>query len=127
MYRWMPGSTCSNACSTIIGEQWFMAEFRHYRAFVEIAVRGSFTAGAQAPHVTQSTISEQTAGLEKELGTRLFDRGRHGACLTKSAQRQLESAQQLLRMCRPRPPHRIRPFRHPPPRRRNRPATALLP
>ena len=68
MYRWMPGSTYSIACSTIIGEQWFMAEFRHYRAFVEIAVRGSFTAGAQAPHVTHSTISEQIAGLEKGTG-----------------------------------------------------------
>ena len=45
-----------------------MAEFRHYRAFVEIAVRGSFTASAQAPHVTQSTISEQIAGLEKGTG-----------------------------------------------------------
>lgn len=75
-----------------------MAEFRHFRAFVEIAARGSFTAGADALHLTQSTISEQIAALEKELGTRLFDRGRHGAHLTESGRRLLEPAQRLLRM-----------------------------
>ena len=75
-----------------------MAEFRHFRAFVEIAARGSFTAGADALRLTQSTISEQIAALEKELGTRLFERGRHGAQLTESGGRLLEPAQRLLRM-----------------------------
>lgn len=75
-----------------------MVEFRHYRAFVEIAARGSFTAAAEALFITQSTISEQVAILERALETRLFERGRHGARLTASGRQLLEPVQRMLRM-----------------------------
>ncbi len=74
-----------------------MAELRHYRYFVEVATRGSFTAAAHSLHITQSAISEQIASLERELGCKLFERGRHGARLTACGERLLERAQGLLR------------------------------
>lgn len=40
-----------------------------------VADAGSFTAAAQALHVSQSGISAQVARLESELGLRLFERG----------------------------------------------------
>ncbi len=75
-----------------------MAELRHYRYFVEVATRGSFTAAAHSLHLTQSAVSEQIAALERELGCRLFDRGRHGASLTDCGERILERAHRLLRL-----------------------------
>lgn len=75
-----------------------MAELRHYRYFVEVATRGSFTAAAHSLHITQSAVSEQIAALERELGCRLFDRGRHGARLTQCGERLLEGAESLLRL-----------------------------
>jgi DNA-binding transcriptional LysR family regulator len=47
--------------------------------------------------VSQSALSEQIANLERELGCRLFVRGRQGAKLTPNGARLLEDAQGLLR------------------------------
>jgi DNA-binding transcriptional LysR family regulator len=74
-----------------------VAELRHYRYFVEIARRGSFTAASATLHVTQSALSEQIRHLERELGCVLFDRGRHGAKLTTAGESLLPQAEQLLR------------------------------
>jgi DNA-binding transcriptional LysR family regulator len=74
-----------------------VAELRHYRYFVEIARRGSFTAASSSLHVTQSALSEQIMDLERELGCKLFDRGRHGARLTSNGEHLLAQAEQLLR------------------------------
>jgi DNA-binding transcriptional LysR family regulator len=74
-----------------------VAELRHYRYFVEIARRGSFTAASSSLHVTQSALSEQIMDLERELGCKLFDRGRHGARLTSNGEHLLGQAEQLLR------------------------------
>ncbi|WP_283137980.1 LysR family transcriptional regulator [Rhizohabitans arisaemae] len=73
-----------------------MAELRHYRYFVEIAQRGSFTAAAASLHVTQSALSEQILMLERQLGCRLFDRGRHGARLTAHGEALFDQAMMLL-------------------------------
>lgn len=73
-----------------------MAELRHYRYFVEIARRGSYTAASSALHITQSALSEQILDMERELGCRLFDRGRHGARLTPHGERLLPRAESLL-------------------------------
>lgn len=75
-----------------------MAELRHYRYFVEIARRGSFTAASASLHVTQSALSEQILHMERELGCTLFDRGRHGASLTPHGEALIGQAEQLLRM-----------------------------
>lgn len=75
---------------------WPMAELRHYRYFVEIARRGSYTAASAALHITQSALSEQILDMERELGCRLFDRGRHGAALTPQGEHLLPRAESLL-------------------------------
>lgn len=73
-----------------------MAELRHYRYFVEIAQRGSFTAASAALHVTQSALSEQILLLERQLGCKLFERGRHGARLTVHGEALFDQAMLLL-------------------------------
>ena len=45
------------------------------RAFEAVARRLSFRAAAEELHLTQPAISRQIAGLEEEVGTRLFVRG----------------------------------------------------
>jgi DNA-binding transcriptional LysR family regulator len=52
--------------------------------FVAIAGAGSFSKGAEKSAITQSTASQHILALEKELGVRLFDRGREGALLTEA-------------------------------------------
>src|SRR5512138_1161175 len=44
------------------------------RVFEAAARLGSFTRAAGELHVTQSAVSHQVCGLEKELGTLLFER-----------------------------------------------------
>lgn len=52
----------------------------HQLRYVDLVAREeSFTAAAARAQVSQSALSTQVAKLEKELGHRLFDRGRHGA------------------------------------------------
>ncbi len=96
----------------------WMAELRHYRYFVEIAQRGSFTAASAALHVTQSALSEQILLLERHLGCRLFDRGRHGARLTVHGEALFDQAMLLLSVAneleqsaRSRQRHRGQPLR----------------
>jgi DNA-binding transcriptional LysR family regulator len=52
--------------------------------FVAIAEAGSFSKGAEKSAITQSTASQHILALERELGVRLFDRGREGALLTEA-------------------------------------------
>lgn len=52
-----------------------------FRSFVAVAEARSFSRAARAMHSTQPTLSRQIARLERELGTRLFERyGRHVEC-----------------------------------------------
>ncbi|TQK71822.1 LysR family transcriptional regulator [Nocardioides sp. SLBN-35] len=60
-------------------------EVHQLRYAVAVADEGSFTAAAQALHVTQSGVSAQVALLERELGTRLFDRTPKGTRVAPSA------------------------------------------
>ena len=43
-------------------------------AFLMVAEHGSFSAAAEALHLTQPAVSKRVAALESRLGTRLFDR-----------------------------------------------------
>ncbi len=61
-------------------------EVHQLRYFLSVAQSGSFTAAAEACHVSQPSLSAQIAKLESELGGALFDRGRHGARLTQSGE-----------------------------------------
>ena len=74
-----------------------MAELRHYRYFVEIARRGTFTAAAEALNMTQSALSEQILQLERECGSLLFHRRHTGITLTPAGEYLLEQAETLLK------------------------------
>ena len=50
-------------------------EVHQLRYAVAVADAGSFTAAAQALHLSQSGVSAQVARLERELGLDLFERG----------------------------------------------------
>jgi DNA-binding transcriptional LysR family regulator len=73
-----------------------MAELRHYRYFVEIAKRGTFTAAAEALNMTQSALSEQILQLERECGSMLFNRRHSGTTLTPAGEYLLHQAEALL-------------------------------
>ena len=67
------------------------------RTFLAVASSGNFVAAASRLHITQSTVSARIQTLETTLGTRLFERGRHGATLTASGKRFMRHARILVR------------------------------
>ena len=67
------------------------------RTFLAVAASGNFVAAASRLHITQSTVSARIQTLETMLGTRLFERGRHGATLTASGKRFMRHARILVR------------------------------
>ncbi|MEV3990550.1 LysR family transcriptional regulator [Streptomyces sp. NPDC049837] len=69
---------------------------RLLRTFTTLARTGSFTAAAAELHVAQSTVTVHIRTLERELGTRLFDRLPTGALLTDSGRRVLVDAENVL-------------------------------
>jgi DNA-binding transcriptional LysR family regulator len=72
-------------------------EIHQLRYFLAICQSGSFTAAAQASHVSQPSLSLQLAKLEAELGGPLFERGRKGARLTERGERFRPRATEALR------------------------------
>jgi DNA-binding transcriptional LysR family regulator len=72
-------------------------EIRQLRAFVAIAEMGTFTAGAEKVHVTQSAISMQIRQLEAETGVQLFVRAPRRVLLTEAGERMLAHARNILR------------------------------
>src|ERR671931_1777252 len=59
-----------------------MLDVRRMRVLREVAVRGSFSAAAEALSFTQSAVSQQIAALEREAGTTLVQRSARGVKLT---------------------------------------------
>jgi DNA-binding transcriptional LysR family regulator len=66
------------------------------RVFRAVAAAGSFGRGAARLHLSQPTVSDRMARLERDLGVRLFLRGARGARLTQAGQRLLPYAQRCL-------------------------------
>src|SRR5437879_5205710 len=52
-------------------------------AFVAVADQRGYGNAARELHITQPALTKQIQALERELGGRLFTRGRHGATLTE--------------------------------------------
>lgn len=71
-------------------------ELRHLRYFSAVAELGSFTAAARRLHVAQSSVSEQIADLEHELGGALLDRTGRQIRLTPMGSVFLEEARKTL-------------------------------
>jgi DNA-binding transcriptional LysR family regulator len=63
-----------------------MLDLRRLRVLREVAVRGSFSAAAEALHVSQSAVSQQIATLEAEAGAPLLVRLRGGPVLTDAGE-----------------------------------------
>lgn len=72
---------------------------KQLEVFVAIAETGGFSSGAEKAGITQSTASQHILSLEKELGIRLFDRGREGALLTEAGKLFFSRAGKILSDC----------------------------
>lgn len=69
---------------------------RQLEVFIAVADSKSFSKGAEAAFITQSTVSQTICALEEEFGIRLFDRTGKGALLTEGGKVLLERARRLL-------------------------------
>ena len=69
---------------------------RQLRAFVLVVQKGSFTAAAQAMHLTQSALSLLVRELESALGARLIDRTTRRVSATAVGQEFYANAQRIL-------------------------------
>ena len=67
------------------------------QTFLHVVAIGNFFGAAKKLHVTQSTVSARIQNLERQLGARLFNRGKQGASLTAAGQRFVRHAQTLVR------------------------------
>jgi DNA-binding transcriptional LysR family regulator len=71
-------------------------ELRQLEYFLAVVEEGSFTSAAARLYMGQSSLSASLLGLERELGTELFTRGRRGAELTDAGRALLEPARAAL-------------------------------
>lgn len=71
-------------------------EIHQIRALDAIVSKGSYLAAAAHLDQSQSSLSHAIAALENELGTRLLERGRHGAKPTEAGRRVLPHIRQIL-------------------------------
>ncbi len=68
----------------------------HLKLFVAIAETGSFSRAAERMSLTQSTISQHLASLEREIDARLLDRTSKGAVLTAAGKLFLRHARRVI-------------------------------
>jgi DNA-binding transcriptional LysR family regulator len=73
-----------------------MLDVRRMRVLREVAVRGSFSAAADALSFTQSAVSQQIAALEREAGTTLVQRSARGVKLTEAGEAVVRHAEAIM-------------------------------
>lgn len=71
-------------------------DLANLNAFLAIAETGSFSEAAERLHLTQPAVSKRIAGLEQQLGVRLFDRLGRETGLTEAGRALLPRAYQIL-------------------------------
>lgn len=69
---------------------------KQLEVFIKVAESGSFSKGADAAFITQSTVSQHISALENEFGLKLLDRTGKGALLTEGGKLLLERARRLV-------------------------------
>ena len=75
-------------------------ELRVLEYYLALTREGSVSAAAEALHVSQPTLSRQLIDLEHELGTTLFERGRHGITLTEDGMLLRRRASEIVDLAR---------------------------
>jgi DNA-binding transcriptional LysR family regulator len=73
-----------------------MLDVRRMRVLREVALRGSFSAAAEALSFTQSAVSQQVAALEREAGAVLVERSARGVRLTDAGEAVVRHAEGIL-------------------------------
>ena len=73
-------------------------EFRVLRYFLTVAREASITGAANSLHLTQPTLSRQLQDLEKELGQKLFIRGKSKITLTPEGMMLRKRAEEIVDM-----------------------------
>ena len=71
-------------------------DFVDFQLIANIYEAGTITKGAEASHITLASASERVRGMEMELGTELFIRGRRGVNFTKAGFIVLHHARLML-------------------------------
>lgn len=71
-------------------------ELRVLNYFLMVAREENITRAAELLHITQPTLSRQIAGLEAELGVKLFERSNHNIVLTDEGMLLKRRAQEFM-------------------------------
>lgn len=71
-------------------------DFKQLRALLTVAETGNVTRAAELLHIVQPAVSRQIRLLEEDVGTALFERGRHGMELTAEGKTLVEYARRVL-------------------------------
>ncbi|HBR08530.1 MAG TPA: hypothetical protein DD735_06505 [Clostridiales bacterium] len=71
-------------------------ELEQIKIFAAAADAGSFSKAAARLYVSHSTVSRAVSALERELGTRLFERDCRGVVPTRAGKALLEGGKALL-------------------------------
>jgi DNA-binding transcriptional LysR family regulator len=73
-------------------------DMRHLKIFAAVCDHGNMTRAAEALYMTQPSVSQVIAELEKEYGVRLFERLNHRLYLTEAGERLRIYARQILNL-----------------------------
>ena len=73
-----------------------MLDVRRLQVLIELDARGSFSAAADALHLTQSAVSQHVAALEREVGLPLVERSTRPIGLTEAGHTLLRHARVVL-------------------------------
>ncbi len=71
-------------------------DLKQLRALITVAETGNVTKAASLLNIVQPAVSRQLRLLEEDLGTLLFERGRHGMELTDAGKSMIEYARRIM-------------------------------